>query len=196
MLVESVKEGSVLNPLAARCVFWELGGSVDKEGVTDAAFEKEAWISTTLLRFGECGFTVGDEATVFFSSPEFFPGAAALPTAPVSEDAVLISSLFVKSHRAARGLEAVLLDAAIMNLTSRGFTAVEAFGHRDAAQAEEIVGDKPARIGLLPVETLEAAGFLVHEDHPVTPRLRLELPPAFDLLSAAAAEDLVARALA
>ena len=46
------------------------------------------------------------------------------------------------------------------------------------------------------METLESAGFRVERDHPITPRLRLELPPAFDLLTAAAVEDLLARALA
>ena len=107
-----------------------------------------------------------------------------------------MSSLFVKSHRAARGLEAVLLDATIMNLTSRDASAVEAFGYRDAGTAEDLLRDKPGRIGLLPVETLESAGFMVVRDHPITPRLRLELPPAFDLLTTAAVEDLLARALA
>lgn len=191
MLVQAVKEGVAINPLAARSIFWEL-----KTTVADPAFEKEAWISATLLRCGDCGFTVGDEATVLFCPPELAPGAAKLPTSPVSEDAVLVTSLFVNSHRAAKGLEAVLLDATIMHLTSREASAVEAFGFRDARQAEELLREKPARIGLLPVETLESAGFMVVGDHPITPRLRLELPPAFDLLTAAAVEDLLARALA
>ncbi|MHC2799642.1 hypothetical protein FNY88_06655 [Corynebacterium guaraldiae] len=191
MLVQAVKEGVAINPLAARSIFWEL-----KTTVADPAFEKEAWISATLLRCGECGFTVGDEATLLFCPPELAPGAAKLPTSPVSEDAVLVTSLFVKPHRAAKGLEAVLLDATIMHLTSREASAVEAFGFRDARQAEELLREKPARIGLLPVETLESAGFMVVRDHPITPRLRLELPPAFDLLTAAAVEDLLARALA
>lgn len=191
MLIEAVKEGVAINHLAARSIFWEM-----KTTVADPAFEKEAWLSATLLSYGECGFTVGDEATVFFCPPELAPGAAKLPTSPVSEDAVLVSSLFVKSERAAKGLEAVLLDATIMHLTSRDASALEAFGYRDARQAEDLLRDKPGRIGLLPVETLESAGFMVVRDHPITPRLRLELPPAFDLLTAAAVEDLLARALA
>lgn len=64
MLVESVKEGVTINPLAARSVFWEL-----KTAVVDPAFEKEAWISAMLLSHGDCGLTVGDEATVFFALP-------------------------------------------------------------------------------------------------------------------------------
>lgn len=191
MLVESVKEGVTINPLAARSIFWEL-----KTAVADPAFEKEAWISAMLFSHGDCGLTVGDEATVFFCPSEYAPGAAKLPSSPVSKDAAILSSLFVKSHRAARGLEAVLLDAAVMNLSSRDFSAVEAFGYRDAKEAEFLLREKPAFIGLLPVETLESAGFMVVQDHPITPRLRLDLPPAFDLLSDAAVEDMLARALA
>ena len=71
MLVESVKEGVEINPLAARSIFWEL----DTE-VTDPAFEKEAWISAVLLSAGDCGLTVGNEATVFFCPADYAPGAA------------------------------------------------------------------------------------------------------------------------
>ena len=58
------------------------------------------------------------------------------------------------------------------------------------------MGHKPAYIGLMSYETLRSAGFEVAADHPVLPRLRLELPPEHDMLSAAAAEDLLARVLA
>ncbi|WP_293769481.1 hypothetical protein [uncultured Corynebacterium sp.] len=191
MLVEPVAEGTPIHRLAARSVFWEM-----KTTVADPDFEKEAWLSATLLSFGPCGFTVGDEATVLYCSPDLAQGAAKLPTAPVGSDAAIVTSLFISPARASRGLEAVLLDAAIMDLTSRDFPAVEAFGYRDRDEAARLLGSKPAFIGLLPVETLESAGFMVIQDHPVTPRLRLDLPPAFDLLTAAAVEDMVARALA
>lgn len=191
MLVESVTEARTLHALAARSVFWECA-----EPVADPAFEKEAWITTTSLSFGDCGYTVGDEATVFFCPPDLAPGAAQLPTAPVSPDAALVSSLFIKQSRALSELSAVLLDASIMNLTSREFPAVEVFGYRDHRAAQELLGRKPGRIGLAPIEVLESAGFKVTEDHPAIPRLRLELPPAFDLLTAAAVDDMLARALA
>ena len=124
-------------------------------------------------------------------------GAAKLPTAPISDDAEIITSLFVKAHLMGRGIEAVLVDAAIMHLTNRGSTAVEAFGYYgDPAAAADFLGHKPAYIGLMSYETLRSAGFEVAADHPVLPRLRLELPPEHDMLSAAAAEDLLARALA
>ena len=39
MLIEAVKEGVAINPLAARSIFWEM-----KTTVADPAFEKEAWL--------------------------------------------------------------------------------------------------------------------------------------------------------
>ena len=47
MFVQAVKEGVAINPLAARSIFWEM-----KTTVADPAFEKEAWLSATLLRYG------------------------------------------------------------------------------------------------------------------------------------------------
>lgn len=186
MLLTPVTDGSIINPLAARSVFWEI-----KTTVADPSFEKEAWISTTLLRFGECGFTMADEATVFFCSPDFAQGAAKLPTAPISADAAIITSLFLSPTSAGRGFEAVLLDAAIMNLVSRDMPAVEAFGYRDRDEVTRLLGVKPSFIGLLPVEPLESAGFTVIQDHAIAPRLRLDLPPESQRL--AAVEEMVAR---
>ncbi|APT93554.1 hypothetical protein CPHO_12380 [Corynebacterium phocae] len=188
MWVQPVTEGVKVHPLAARSVFWEI-----KTTVADPAFEKEAWVTRALVEFGECGFTIQDSATVYFCSPELAQGAAKLPTAPVAEDAAVITSLFADPGHP--GLEAIVLDAAVMNLVARDFTAVEAFGYRDFAQARKLLGEKPPRIGLMPVETLEAAGFRVVRDHPITPRLRMELPPPFELLTVAAMDDLLARAM-
>ncbi|WP_165242691.1 hypothetical protein [Corynebacterium lizhenjunii] len=191
MWVEPYSPGGPLHPQASKSVFWEL-----KDTVADTAFEKEAWLLAMLVRVGECGFTVGSEATVFFCPPQYAPGAAKLPTAPVSADAAFLTSLFISPTRASRGLEAVLLDATIVHLITADYPAVEAFGFRDSAQATALLGAKPALIGLLPVEILESAGFKVVQEHPATPRLRLDLPPENPLLSAAAVEDLLARALA
>ena len=61
---------------------------------------------------------------------------------------------------------------------------------------QNFLGHKPAYMGLMAYDTLRSAGFEVAADHPVLPRLRLELPPEHDVLTAAAVEDLLARALA
>jgi len=192
MILEPVIEGTRIHRQAARSTFWEL-----EAAVSDPVFEKEAWLATTLLSFGQCGFTVGEDATILFCSREDAAGTAKLPTAPISEDAEVITSLFVKAHLAGRGIEAVLIDAAIKHLTNRGSCAVEAFGYYgDPVAAAEFLGHKPDYIGLMAYDTLRSPGFEVAADHPVLPRLRLELPPEHDVLSAAAVEDLLARALA
>ena len=168
MILEPVIEGTRIHRQAARSTFWEL-----EAAVSDPVFEKEAWLATTLLSFGQCGFTVGEDATILFCSREDAAGTAKLPTAPISEDAEVITSLFVKAHLAGRGIEAVLVDAAIMHLTNRGSTAVEAFGYYgDPTAAADFLGHKPAYIGLMSYETLRSAGFEVAADQPSTP------PPA------------------
>ena len=205
-MLEKVKQNTVIHPQARRSTFWEFAA----EDVADPEFEKEAWFSATLLGFGECGYTVGEEATVLFCGRDDAPGVAKMATGPLSPDAAIITSLFINPARAGRGLEAVLLDSAIMDLMERGASAVEAFGYYtglqspDSATADPVaydmcrhfMGTRPELIGLMTVDVLQAAGFEVVADHPVTPRLRLELPPAHDLLTAAAVEQLLARALA
>lgn len=210
---------SVVHPQAARSIFWE----VDRAGVDfisrngDPNFEKEAWLSTTILNYGCCGFSIGSlgdrientpvvprsvVATVLYCSRADAPGCVQLPTAPVSEDAEVITSLFIDLGRTGEGLEAVLLDAAIMELVRKDASAVEAFGWRedhvedpDAPMDPMVreITERADEIGLMRVAVLESAGFQVVQDHPVLPRLRLELPPTQVVLSAEAVEQLLAR---
>ena len=191
---------------AARSVFWELepelARRVAKAG--NAPFEKEVWLSTVLLTFGACGFNIGfprsevprrrARATVLYCPREDAPGARQLPTAPVSEDAAVVTSLFIDPGFEGTGLEAVLMDAAIMDLLQKGVEAVEAFGWRKDAEDPLPMAENPQDIGLIDAAVLESAGFEVVRDHPVLPRLRLEMPPAKGLLSAEAVEKLLSGA--
>lgn len=193
-----------IHPQASRSIFWELEADaaslVHDSG--DPTFEKEAWLTTVLLDYGCCGISLERSslaravATVLWCSRDDAPGAAQLPTAPVSEDAQLLTSLFIDPGFAGVGLEAVLVDAAIMQLVDADASAVEAFGWRSdffaRADVDELlegpVGSilrSASEIGLMSVSVLESAGFTVVADHPVLPRLRLELPPQHGLLSAA-----------
>lgn len=202
-----------IHPQAGRSIFWELDAEaaslVHDSG--DPAFEKEAWLTTTLLNYGCCGLSLERStaaravATVLWCSRDAAPGCAQLPTAPVSEDAEVLTSLFIDPGFAGVGLEAVLLDAAIMQLVDADVPAVEAFGWRQdffsRADVDELlegpVGSilrSASEIGLMSVAVLESAGFQVVADHPVLPRLRLELPPQHGLLSVAAVEELLDRA--
>lgn len=203
---------SLIHPHASRSVFWETEPAVRRqiEAAGGESFEKEAWLAARFLDYGTCGFTIVFEdglrfrssgrATILYCSPNDAPGVAQLPTGPVSGDAQLITSLFIDPRLWGTGLESVLLDAAVMDLTQRGFAAVEAFGlRRDVEYAEttdeviEIV-DKRTDIGLIDVDQLEGTGFKTIREHPVLPRLRLELPPAHSLLSAADVELLLREA--
>lgn len=197
-----------IHPGAATSLFWEMEPAararVEKAG--EQRFEKEALLAGRLTEYGTCGFTLSFEdaaATVLYCSPGEAPGARALPSAPVREDAQLITSLFIDPRLLGRGLESVLLDSAIMDLTGRGFSAVEAFGLRGDVEyfaVDEEIDDvlsvvaQREEIGLLGLDHLEGAGFRVERDHPVLPRMRLELPPARDLLSAADIEMLLREA--
>lgn len=203
---------SSLHPQAVRSIFWEVDPSIRGriEAAGGAQFEKEAWLHARLLDYGSCGFTLvfaaeneitsSARATVLFCPPQDAPGAGQIPTAPVSADAQLITSLFLDPRLSGMGLESVLLDSAVMNLTERGYPAVEAFGLRSdiefAETTAEVIAivDKRADLGLIDVEQLEGAGFQTVRDHPVLPRLRLELPPAHTLLSAADVELLLREA--
>ncbi|KQB84666.1 hypothetical protein [Corynebacterium oculi] len=188
-----------LLPKAVRSVFWEVepesAARVRERG--EERFEKEAWLSSVLLDSPGCGFYLWDEcplATLFYCSPAQAPGATQLPTAPVSADAMLMTSLHMAPGWEGTGMEAVLIDAAIMDLVVEGTApAVEAFGLR-AAEAAEPLLSQVEEMGIIGVEALEAAGFRVVKEHPVFPRLRLELPPERELLVAWEAQPVRASA--
>lgn len=191
---------SLIHPAARTSVFWELEPDL-ATNVVDVAFEKEAWLSMTLVDYGQCGFNIGfpddrpARATILYCSADRAPGATRMPSGPVSDDADIITSLFVDPGFEGIGMEALLLDASIMHLLQHSATAVEAFGLREShpeptGDVASIVAEADT-IGLLKESGLQSAGFHVVRDHPVLPRLRLDLPPAHGLLSAAAIEKLL-----
>lgn len=198
---------SLIHPHARDSVFWEFEASVAQRVYATgcASFEKEAWLLRVLFEYGTCGFNIssGEQtpalATILFCSAPDAPGAAALPTAPVTNGADLISSLFVEQGFEGLGFEGLLIDAALHHLTSTGSRLVEAFGVRDAETAAGCgVGwgvDTPQQVGLIPEGLLVAAGFEVVKDHEVLPRLQITLPPPHDLMAVEEAEELIRQAL-
>jgi hypothetical protein len=139
------------------CLFWECD-AVRRERVEEPATEKEAWVSEVLREWGSCGRValVDDRLVgyVLYAPASFVPGAAGFPTAPVSMDAVLMTTAYVDP--AARG------------------GAVEAFGHRPGRL------DRSGREGrcTVPVDFLSGVGFRTRRPHPVTPRMRMDLRTA------------------
>lgn len=191
----------------ARSVFWELDPLGDAFAGTDSEVDKATWLLALAYEQPAVGFsiidpstTAGAHATLLMCPPAAAPGAVRMPTAPFSPDAFCLTSLHIDAAAARTGWEAVLIDAAVASLTQQSFPAVEAFGYRVEAvpESEQVskltrdIVDKRSSIGVMPVDVLESAGFTVVADHPAIPRLRLELPPAHDLLTEREIAELLA----
>jgi len=165
-----------------RCVVWELDAVAAHRAVEvgDTGFEKEAWVSATLLEWGSCGrIAYVDEQPagfVTYAPPVFVPRSLAFPTSPVSGDAVLLMTARVLPPFAGGGLARMLVQAAAKDLTRRGLRAIEAFGL--TAAAGMATPEEPASLCLVPADLLVAVGFKTVRPHHRFPRLRLELKTA------------------
>lgn len=164
------------------CVAWELDAVAARRAADtgDTAFEKEAWVSATLLEWGSCGrIAYVDEVPagfVTYAPPAFVPRSLAFPTSPVSADAVLLMTARVLPEFSGGGLARMLVQAAAKDLTRRGVKAIEAFG---LATAAGISGaDEPNARCLVPADLFLSVGFKTVRPHHRFPRLRLELKTA------------------
>jgi hypothetical protein len=157
-----------------RCVFWELDpvGHARAQEVGDAALEKEAWISSTLLEWGSCGKIVYVDGApagyVLYAPPMYVPRSVAFPTSPVSADAVLLMTAHILSEFAGGGLGRMLIQGVAKDLTRRGVKAIEAFGDLRSEGLSCV----------MPADYLLAVGFKTVRPHLHYPRLRLELKTA------------------
>lgn len=153
------------------CVHWELD-AVRRARVADpaeAAGEKHAWLSTVLREWGSCGRVamVDDLAVgyVVYAPAAFVPGAAGFPTAPVSGDAVLLTTARVAAPYDGGGMGRMLVQAMARDLIERGgVRAVEAFG-----------ASRGRGRCLVPTDFLARVGFRTYRPHPTTPRMRMDL---------------------
>jgi hypothetical protein len=159
-----------------KCVFWELDPVSHDRAVEagDTAFEKESWVSATLLEWGSCGKVVYVDSVpagyVMFAPPMYVPRSVAFPTSPVSGDAVLLMTGHVLPEFAGGGLGRMLLQSVAKDLTRRGVKAIEAFG--------DLQHNPDAPACILPADHLKAVGFKTVRPHHRFPRLRLELKSA------------------
>ena len=154
-----------------RCVVWELDAVAAHRAVEvgDTGFEKEAWVSATLLEWGSCGrIAYVDEQPagfVTYAPPVFVPRSLAFPTSPVSGDAVLLMTAYILEEFTGGGLGRMLVQGVAKDLTRRGVKAIEAFGYRRHGEDSCV----------LPADYLLAVGFKTVRPHHRYPRLRLEL---------------------
>jgi GNAT superfamily N-acetyltransferase len=157
-----------------QCLFWETdpGDPLLARDGGEPRRDKETWLSAVLLDWGSCGtiaYVDGVPAAyVLYAPPAHVPRSAALPTGPVSGDAVQLITASVLTEFAGGGLGRMLVQACARDLTRRGVKAIEAFG-------------TPGRAALscvLPAGYLLAVGFKTVRPHHRYPRLRLELKTA------------------
>lgn len=180
-----------------RCAFWTMDpASPTVVDAVDPEFEKEAWLSMLMLQWGPCG-QVATGATdsavpasadavgcALYAPPDSVPRVSHFPTAPVSPDAVLLTSLStppVDDSGQADEVREALLGAVVHDLVNRGVRALESFGVRrtDDEIAAERDGGPSDRCGdttcMTDAAYLEKYGFEVVAPHHRFPRLRLEL---------------------
>ncbi|MGB5795088.1 MAG: acetyltransferase [Mycolicibacter algericus] len=188
---------------ARRCVFWEVDPATlgRDDHLSDPEFEKEAWLSMVMLEWGCCGQVATPSAAaggadespclgyVLYAPPRAVPRAHRFPTAPVSADAVLLTSIGVEPAPMADGLPRELIAGAVEELIRRGVRALEAFGRTaavgglldprnvppDVAPVLEAVGDCTVEHCIIEADFLTDVGFTVVAPHRYFPRLRLEL---------------------
>lgn len=154
------------------CLTWALDpvrrGRLDPADLAEA---KDGWVSELLREWGSCGRAVlsdGDPvAVVLYAPPALAPGAASVPTAPPSTDAVLVTCVWVHPEWRGKGLGRLLVQGTARDLVHRGGTprAIEAFAR----------GGPGAPACAAPVDFWLRTGFRTHRPHPVVPRVRMDL---------------------
>lgn len=157
----------------ASCVFWELSQVRRNVVRGHEAEEKAAWLSGVLRDWGSCGrvLYVDDVLVghVLYAPPIYFPGADGFATAPVGNDAVLLSTIHVAPDYRGQGLGRVLIQAMAKDLLQREVRAVEAFGDTRGHR-----GDGAGHC-VVPADFLLAVGFRTQRAHATYPRMRMDL---------------------
>ncbi len=170
-----------------QCVYWELDPvSAQRACATgDPAFEKEAWVSQTLLEWGSCGKLIYVDGMpagfAMYAPPAYTPRSMAFPTSPVSPDAALLMTAHVVLPFHGGGLGRMLIQGVARDLTKRGVKAIEAFGDATADPAAMTGADSQLGASgacLAPADFFLAVGFKTVRQHPKYPRMRLDLRTA------------------
>lgn len=154
----------------ARCAFWEtsVADLVAPAEHPDRAARKAEWAQEVTDRWGYCGvLAVHEEEVLGFltlAPANLVRRLPAFSTTPVGPDvAVLLSAQVTEAWRG-KGLGRQLVSTAAGLVARRDLRALEAVGTRREGPS-----------CLMPVGWLESVGFEVVRDHPVTPRLRMDL---------------------
>jgi GNAT superfamily N-acetyltransferase len=171
----SLSNLDALPPTCRACVFWEVAGAPQgpRAGDEEAArSRKEAWWQATQLEWGTPGkaLYVDDEPVGYatFAPADHFPRVRSLNGA-VSDDALLLATLWVAPAHRDTGAAKVLLQSVLREAHRRGHKAVEAYAARGASTGRSLM------TCFVPEEFLLANGFEVLSHHIDYPLLRLDL---------------------
>lgn len=150
------------------CVFWEVADA-PRGAAPDGQAAKESWLQATQLEWGAPGLGcyVDDQLVAFgVLAPGEHVGRARRLGCSVSDDALLLSTLWVAPSVRKSGVARVLLQALLRETHQRGGRALEAFG----ARGETVFGTC-----VIPEGFLLANGFAVLHEDARYPLLRLDL---------------------
>lgn len=162
---------SLLPDPCVRCTFWEvsLHDLAAPDLHRDRAQVKREWAAAVTRRWGYCGViaTEGEELLGYatMAPARMVPRLAALDAVhPINPDAAMLLTTRVEEPYRGHGLGRQLVQAAAGLMIRRDIRAIDAVGSYRAG---------PSCIS--PVGFLERVGFAVVRQHPVTPRLRMDL---------------------
>lgn len=154
------------------CIYWEFPVEcIDptKENKEETIKKKLKWLKDIKRKFGDCGkiLYVDGKSIGFaeYAPPKFLPLSKGYDSGPPSDDAVLISCLFIPKKEFRKiGLGSMLLESIITGLRKSGIKSVETFARR---------GNPNNPSG--PLEFYLKNGFKVYKNDPEFPRVRLDL---------------------
>jgi len=154
------------------CIYWEY----PEEHVDPAAQEKAvaiqqklAWLKRVNSEWGNCGKIAYSDGQPIgyaqYAPARYLPRSADYDSGPASEDAVLISCLFIPNKTFRRiGIGSQLLHSILAGLRKRREKAIETFARKRSP-------DNPSG----PAEFYLTQGFRIFRDDKDFPLMRLEL---------------------
>lgn len=150
------------------CAFWEAGRPPRRAEGSVEGDRKRAWWEATQLDWGTPGKAVFDGGRLVgyagFGPPERIQGSRRMGGL-VSDDALLLTTVWVAPDYRGAGLGKLLLQSVLRETYQRGERALEAYGARGDSDPPCVVSEG----------FLTANGFTVVEENWAYPRLRLDL---------------------
>ncbi len=154
------------------CLYWEFPEECTHPAIErkEERLEKKGqWLQQARETFGNCGriaYVDGKPAAYAqYAPPRLLPCSASYPAGPPSDDAILISCLFIASPELrGLGVGRLILQSILDDLRQRGIKAAETFARRGSE-------DNPSG----PLEFYLRHGFRVYHDDPEFALMRLDL---------------------